>query len=182
MVIRKIIISFITFICLVGCCYNGIRNSYGLPRKKIKPLEKNINYEGIDTLALYEIYAYYGYNNISKEPLYFQKASENSYPYLSYLKFYKDGKLGLFVISKDSLNLNRDMFNPKKAKMGYYYLNGNKIKTKISTIGNCDLYISNGKGFVYQDTIKIENNTQHGSIYVKKNIPKQLLENWKPDW
>ena len=80
------------------------------------------------------------------------------------------------------LKLSREYFNPSKAKMGYYYINDKSIKTKISTIGDCTLYISKQIGIIKGDSIIIKDKYSHGSIYVKQNIPKEYLENWKPDW
>jgi len=178
-----VIFSIVVLICFMGCCYNGPTSPYGLPRKRIKILLKNIDYGGVDTLAVYKSYANYAYNNLSKKIIYFEKTDDNTYPYVSYLKFYENGKVGLFVISKkDTLNLKRCTFNPKMAKMGYYHITENKIKIKISTLANCNLYISRKKGYINEDTITIEGNNQHGSIYVKKKIPKEFLEDWLPDW
>ena len=58
-------------------------------------------------------------------------------------------KITLYKIKKTPLK-RRCFFNTQKAKMGYYYIEGNKIKTKISTIGNATLHISRKKGFIYK--------------------------------
>jgi len=154
-----------------------------LPRRKIRPLPENTDYSKIDTMALYKLDSYYFYNSLEKKINDFTKKENDSYPYISYLKFYSKGKLGLFVISKqDTLNLQRCFFNPQKAKMGYYYIEGNKIKTKISTIGNATLHISRKKGFIYNDSIDIRHHNFYGNIFIKRNVPKELLEGWEPDW
>jgi hypothetical protein len=91
--------------------------------------------------------------------------------------------MGLFIIlKKDTANLTREMFNPLKAKMGYYSITGDVIKTRLSTIGDCTLYISNKKGYVRNDTLSLEEKYHHGSIYIKKIVPDELLKNWSPDW
>ena len=152
-------------------------------RRKIRPLPENTDYSKIDTMALYKLDSYYFYNSLEKKINDFTKKENDSYPYISYLKFYSKGKLGLFVISKqDTLNLQRCFFNPQKAKMGYYYIEGNKIKTKISTIGNATLHISRKKGFIYNDSIDIRHHNFYGNIFIKRNVPKELLEGWEPDW
>ncbi|MBI1669906.1 hypothetical protein I7X29_15105 [Capnocytophaga sp. p1a2] len=134
-------------------------------------------------MALYKLDSYYFCNSLEKKINDFTKKENDSYPYISYLKFYSKGKLGLFVISKqDTLNLQRCFFNPQKAKMGYYYIEGNKIKTKISTIGNATLHISRKKGFIYNDSIDIRHHNFYGNIFIKRNVPKELLEGWEPDW
>lgn len=181
---RNYILTIFLYLAMVSCCYKGIYSENGLPRKKIKAFpEQNISIENIDTLAIYKTKINFAINKMSKEYIYFEKEDDNTYPYVGYLKFYKNNKLGLFIIPKaDSLNLSREYFNPSKAKMGYYHISGKKIKTKISTIGDCSLYISKQSGIIKGDSIIIMNNTNHGNIYLKKSIPKEYLENWKPDW
>ena len=181
--VRKIIILLILFVSTTACWYIGKTSEYGLPRRKIRPLPENTDYSKIDTMALYKLDSYYFYNSLEKKINDFTKKENDSYPYVSYLKFYSKGKLGLFVISKqDTLNLQRYFFNPQKAKMGYYYIEGNKIKTKISTIGNATLHISRKKGFIYNDSIDIRHHNFYGNIFIKRNVPKELLEGWEPDW
>lgn len=167
-----------------SCCFMGKRTLYGLPRKNISSLKGGeINYKLIDTFALYKAEIYYHYNTSLKKYSYYERADDNTYPYISYHKFYSSGKLGLFIIpKKDTAQLIREYFNPLKAKMGYYSVNNNILLTKIATIGDCSLYISNKKGYINGDTLKIENKHHHGTIYIKKNIPKELLKGWTPDW
>jgi len=181
--VKKIIVNFSLIILFNSCCYNGMVSEFGLPRKRINKLKPFMANNIIDTLALYKLSISYSINNISGEYVYFEKNADNSYPYISYMKFYPNGKLGLFVIRKtDTLNFERSFFDPRRAKMGYYWLEENILKTKISTIGDCSLYISNKKGVVIGDTIKLENHYKYGEIYIKKRVPKEFLENWKPDW
>ena len=162
----------------------GKRTVYGLPRKNISSLKGGEeNYKLIDTFVLYKAEIDYHYNTSLKEYSYYERADDNTYPYISYHKFYSNGKLGLFIIpKKDTASLTRNDFNPLKAKMGYYSITDNLIKTRIATIGDCSLYIANEKGYLRGDTLKIENKTHHGTIYIKKNIPKELITGWTPDW
>ena len=158
--VRKIIILLILFVSTTACWYIGKTSEYGLPRRKIRPLPENTDYSKIDTMALYKLDSYYFYNSLEKKINDFTKKENDSYPYISYLKFYSKGKLGLFVIS----------------------IEGNKIKTKISTIGNATLHISRKKGFIYNDSIDIRHHNFYGNIFIKRNVPKELLEGWEPDW
>ncbi len=180
--------NYIFIICscltIVSCCYNGKYSANGLPRKKVKEFpDKNISIENIDTLSIYKLKINFAINGQTNQYIYFEKEDDNTYPYVSYLKFYKNNKLGLFIIPKaDTLKLSREYFNPSKAKMGYYYISNKSIKTKISTIGDCSLYISKKNGTINGDSIIIKDNSNHGNIYLKQNIPKEYLENWKPDW
>jgi hypothetical protein len=168
----------------------GKRTIYGLPRKNISRLKGgDTNY--IDTTVLYKAaIAYLSNHSPSKQYShynrysYYEREDYNSYPYISYFKFYGNGKLGLFfILKKDTANLTRDDFNPLKAEMGYYTVNGNIVKTRISTIGAyCTLHISNEKGYIKDDTLSLENKNHHETIYLKKIVPNELLENWSPDW
>lgn len=142
--VNRGILYFILTVLVSGCCYIGKRTMYGLPRKRIQPLKGgNISDKYIDTTVLYKLAISYHYNTSLKKYSYFEAGNNISYPYISYLKFYSNGKLGLFVIPKnDTNNLTKDTFNPLKAKMGYYIFKNNVLSTKIATIGNCSLYIS----------------------------------------
>jgi hypothetical protein len=182
MVIKGILYIFLLSTFL-GCCYNGKVSEYGLPRKEIRRLKPSITYVKIDTLSLYKAVISFHFNNLSNEYTYFEKNDNNSYSYTSYLKFYPEGKVGLFIIPKaDTLQLERYLFNPSRAKMGYYWIEGASIRTRISTIGDCSLYISNKKGTIKGDSINLQDNTHHGNIYIKKQVSSELLKNWKPDW
>ena len=167
-----------------SCCYVGKRTMYGLPRKNIAPLKGDkISYKDIDTNAIYKLVIDYHYNTSLKQYSYYERADDNTYPYISYLKFYSNRKLGLFVIlKKDTMNLNRDVFNPLKAKMGYYSVTNNVLRTRIATIGDCSLYVSNEKGYIRNDTLMLEEKHHHGSISIKKEVPGEILKNWTPDW
>ena len=175
-------IFYITcFILLKSCCYSGIVSEYGLPRKAISKYNKS-SIMNIDTMSVYPHCAYFTYSKSDRKITDYNKEENSKYPYISYLKYYSNGKVGLFVISKTEI-LNRDAFNPKRAKMGYYYqYNTNNIRQKISTIGDCTLYISERQGYVKGDSIVLFDKYGHGNVYKKYNIPKKELSNWNPDW
>ena len=67
--------------------------------------------------------------------------------------------------------------------MGYFseYEKG-KIKQKISTIGDCTLYISEKNGTVEKDSIVLYDKNSFGYVYKKIKVPQEYLQNWKPDW
>ncbi|MBT2559802.1 hypothetical protein J7E50_17920 [Pedobacter sp. ISL-68] len=181
--VKKIFFGAGLLLHLSACCYTGVKTSYGLPRKAIRKLDVAGNYSSlIDTSAVYKIKTNFFYNKSLKKYTYYEKDSDTDYAYTSYFKFYGGGKLGLFIISKsDTAHLKREDFNPLKAKMGYFTIKENgEIQTRISTIGNCNLFISNEKGFVKGDSIVLERH--FGVIYEKKRLPKGILENWTPDW
>lgn len=178
--VRKVSYLFLVFI-LYSCCYTGIRSPNGLPRRKIHPLPMNTDYTLIDTMALYKIDYFYSRNGLTKEVSRHYKDIDNTYPYTSYFKFYAKGKVGLFIIpKKDTLHLERGLFNTEQAKMGYFYIDKNRIR--ISTIGDCNLYISNDKGSISKDTIDVINKNNIGIVHIRKEVPKELLEGWEPDW
>lgn len=177
------IIFVVIFMIITGCCYSGKVSKYGLPRKEIKKINGVSDYSKIDTTSIYKLEIDFAYNKLEKEYVYYEKSDNNTYPYSSFLKFYSNGKLGLFVIPKEEISkLNREHFNPERAKMGYYFVSGNLIKTRISTIGDSGLYISNKNGFIQNDSITIQDKNNYGGVYVKKIIDKNLLKIWKPDW
>ena len=168
----------------VSCCYNGIYSKDGLCRRKINDYKlKNTLIENIDTLAVYKEKINFALNTITKEYVYFEKSEENTYPYVSYLKFYPNNKLGLFIIAKsDTLKLTREHFNPSKATMGYYFLDGNKIRIKFSIVFQCSHQTLGEKGIINKDSITTLQSGHSGTIYVKRNVEKEYIENWKPDW
>ncbi|MEO6672652.1 MAG: hypothetical protein ABIN93_04420 [Ginsengibacter sp.] len=157
---------------------------YGLPRKNISLLkggDRTYNY--VDTNALYKLTINYLYNRGSKRYSYYERSDNNSYPYTSYYKFYSNGKVGLFVIAKkDTMNLTRNAFNPLNAKMGYYSVTGNAIKTKLETVNDCMFHLINERGHIGSDTLTLEDKNHHGNIYIKNMVPNELLKDWSPDW
>jgi hypothetical protein len=181
--VKRISILIISTFIITSCCYWGKTTEYGLPRRNIKGLGLTISYTGIDTMALYKSVYNFQYNTSTKKYSYLENEDDNTYPYISYMKFYSEGKFGLFVIPKrDTLDLKREFFNPLKAKMGYFTQDGTLLKTKLATIGDCTLYISKKSGSVNGDTIVLQDKRYHGSIYVKRQVSEELLKGWKPDW
>lgn len=181
--LKKIFFGASIVLFFSACCYTGVKTSYGLHRKAIPKLDRtNNHYNLIDTSSVFKIKTNFFYNKSLEKYTYYEKDSDTDYPYTNYLKFYGGGKLGLFIISKsDTANLKRDDFNPLKAKMGYYVVKENgEIQTRTSTIGNCNLFISNQKGVVKGDSIILERH--FGEIYEKKKLSKEILANWRPDW
>lgn len=189
--VRKIIILLILFVSTTACWYIGKTSEYGLPRRKIRPLPENTDYSKIDTMALYKSEVVYLYTTSlcgtkPKNIRIIEKEGEPYLPTITYLKFYSKNKVGVFILSKqESLNLQRSFFNPQKAEMGYYYVKGNdnKIEIKFSTIGAYStMQVNHRKGTIYNDSINIFGGNNIGEIYVKRNVPKELLEGWGPDW
>lgn len=176
----RVIFLVIVFMLLKGCCYSGAISQYGLPRKYISRYTKKVMIN-IDTTTIYREHAYFRFsksNNIKD----YRLVKENNYGYISFLKYYSNGKVGLFVIPKTEI-LNRNHFNPKRAKMGYYYQkNINDIVQKISTIGDCSLYISEKEGHVRGDSIVLYDKRGHSHVYKKHSVPKDFLLDWEPDW
>ncbi len=170
-------------VMLFSCCYSGIVSEYGLPRREIPKFknESNVIYD-IDTMAVYKLDAIFIYNSSLKKYSRYDKEDQSTYTYFSYSKYYSNGKLGLFIIEKNK-TLKREDFNPQKAKMGYFseYEKG-KIKQKISTIGDCTLYISEKNGTVEKDSIVLYDKNSFGYVYKKIKVPQEYLQNWKPDW
>lgn len=180
-VLLKVTIYIKCIVLLESCCYSGITSEYGLPRKIISKYNKN-TIVNIDTMAVYKYYAYFKYSKSDTKIMYYNKEENSKYPYISYLKYYSNGKVGLFVIPKTEV-LNRELFNPKRAKMGYYYqYNTDNIRQKISTIGDCSLYISEKEGYVKGDSIVLFDKYGHSSVYKKINISEENILNWNPDW
>lgn len=115
----------------------------------------------------------------------YERDDKNKYRYTSYLQFYNSGKVGLFIIhDEDTAKLTRSLFNPQKAKMGYYKIEGsNKLYTRSSTIGSSLMLIMNNSGYIKKDSIFLKNDKEnYGHIYIKKVVDPQLLSDWKPDW
>ena len=161
---------------IVSCCYTGLRSEYGLPRKSIEGYKNTYN-DIIDTMAVYYSYASFSSN-------YYQLSSENTYPYNAYSKFYSNGKVGLFIIEKET-PIEQYIFDSKKAKMGYYEVDSvGNIKIKRLTIGDCTLYISESFGFVRGDSIILyrKSHPQHGEVLKKIKLPKENIEEQYPDW
>jgi len=182
-IFQKSFLLALIFIVSYSCCYRGKSSDGGFPRRPIKQFpQKNVSVGGIDTLAVYKLNLIYSFNPYTKEYSYYEKDEKNTFPNTSYLKFYPNNKFGYFVIPKsDTAKLSRAHFNPQKAIMGYYYLDGNDIKIKTSFIGQCELVVLKSHSKIIGDSI-IESDKRKGRIYIKQNLPKDFFTNWKPDW
>ncbi|MGY0408206.1 MAG: hypothetical protein ACWIPJ_07620 [Polaribacter sp.] len=166
-------------------CYKGPKTEHGQPRKEIKiknTFNKNI-FEVIDTLAIYENITY-----IQNENVYPVENSRGKFN----LRFYNNGKFGAFSIGFDNKNfklipnykVSRKDFDPLKSQMGYYYSQNDKIYLKRLIINQCQIDVYESEIIVDGDTITQINLREKGSktVYVKRKVPKEFLENWKPDW
>lgn len=101
-----------------------------------------------------------------------------------YLKFYDNGKVGMF---QNLVDLKVENLNPKYAIMGYYCIDGKNNQQEF--VFN---HIQSGN-FISRDRLEIKNDTitsytietstggGHYNTYVKKNLPKEFLI-YKPDW
>lgn len=180
--VKNILSIIMASILIISCnCYRGARTEFGFPRRQIRPLDFISNYARVDTTCIYKRKIDFYYNSSTKSYGYYNNTDNNGSRNTTYLKFYPEGKFGLFVIAKtDTASLTRESFNPKRAKMGYYTVENGIIKTKLVTDGDCAIYISKKFGTIKGDTLSLDRNG-HGSLYVKSKIPYSFL-NWKPDW
>lgn len=179
------IIVFFSFSC---CCYNGKLTEYGHARiEKFKPYTKteidaNI-YSDIDTLSIYEhIYDIYAGKIYERDSLIGRE----------FLRFYSMGKASSFIsVGYDqtqfrnipNYEINKDDFNPLKSRQGYYYQKKNKLYLNHLIVRQCGVTGYLSEIIVKKDTIILipeELIIKH--VYVKRNIPKDFLEGWKPDW
>lgn len=178
----KAFFGLLAALLLASCCYTGLRSSEGLPRARMKSFGE-YGYAGIDTNAVYRVFENLHRNTQTGRIISRERAADNSYPYVSYLKFYPKGKFGLFVIPKgDIAALRRDHFDPRKAKMGYFGSDGDRLVTRLSTLGDCSLQISESKGKVTGDTLILFKKDGHGNVYLRQQVDPGLLQGWAPDW
>lgn len=188
--VKKLSVIFI-LLSLSSCCYRGMRNSFGSPRKimNVKKLVNNDIYTKIDTTSLYEL-KYYITNKGGLIP-------ENMDFGSTFLKFFKNGKVGEFGFGYDHKNYKpipnykcrRDDFNPKKFRMGYFYIDGNEIKMRKFGIKFCKRNLFVSKIEILGDTIIERIRTDallgeydEGRLYIKKSIDRKLIDGWYPDW
>ncbi len=183
--VRSIIIIYI-FSLLQSCfCYKGRFTGYGQPRKDIK-IDKTFNekvFEVIDTLAVYEDVVH-----IFNADSYRADNSKGK----KYMRFYDNGKFGVFGIGYDNKNyksipnyeMSRKDLDPQNSQMGYYYSDNNKIYAKRLIMNQCRVEVFENELIVKGDTIIAVNLGSRGgkSIYIKRKVPKDYLKNWKPDW
>lgn len=178
-------VRFSLFICLLiittSCCYNGLRNKEGL----IRVIEQNkYNYDQnvynyIDTTAIYL--------EFKEEIGGVSRNSQESQHH--FIIFYPNGKFGSFIKSQKSFNfknLNRDDFNPEKARMGFYSLKEKKLQMYYYTTNQCEKAkvrcIANFKSDTLSITYQNESIRNNKAYFIKHKVPNGFLENWKPDW
>lgn len=180
--VKQIFLLVSLSILLFSCCYNGVVSEYGLPRREITKFkdESKVIYD-IDTMVIYKLDANFFYNKSLQKYSYYKKVNSNSQ---IFYKFYSKGKLGYFRIrNEEVLKKDKNLFNPKKAEMGYYseYEKG-KLKLKFTTVFDCTFHIEEYEGYIESDSIVLYDMNKHGFVYKKDSISKTLLNGWKPDW
>lgn len=174
---KNVIFSGIIFSIILSC---ASINEYGKRRigfhiEKIKPNSNPQAYKIIDTSKVYlEISTINTFDNSNDS-----ERNENLKTNPTYLKFYKDGRVGEF----DNPDFDDiEDFNPRKAKSYLYELNKDKFIVQV--------YFNNpqcGECFVKQELIKISDDTlkitmgDYISTYIKKELPKSYLI-YKPEW
>jgi hypothetical protein len=179
-------LSIISFLLLSGCGYMGQKSIDGLPRKRFKGFESvQMKTDIIDTNAVYKLEMNFFLRSKKNRDTTYERDDQNKYRYTSYLKFYSSGKVGLFIIhDEDTARLTRSLFDPQKAKMGYYKIeDSNRLYTRSSTIGASRLKVIDKSGYIKKDSIFLKSDKEnYGFMYVRKAIDPQLLSGWKPDW
>ncbi len=162
MVRNSIIISLLI---VFGCCFPRLsREQY---KRKLKPftLQPNNNLEvfkKIDTLSAYKYLI-----------------TKNNLHYYSILKFYNNNRVGDFTLFENISN-NRETFNPINADLGIYMLKNDTLTIEWSMYrqGNANVFKHT---YIYKnDTFFSNKSNQH--IIKNKEIPKEWLQRWKPDW
>jgi hypothetical protein len=188
MVVRLLFLCFfITF--LNSCCITGKKNEFGYLRSTISEdkIFKDFKQVQIDTNHIYSLR--YNFSNS-----FIESADTLKYG-VSYLKFYQNGRGAKFTAIgeiNNSINqikdykTNRIDFDPNaKAKMGYVVKNHNKLYYYSLGTRECSKYWYISELEIYKDSIIMfhDHNKKNGSIWIKEySIPKEYLENWKPDW
>ncbi len=66
--------------------------------------------------------------------------------------------------------------------MGYYTMDGDILRTRTVTMGDGGVLIINKNGNINRDTLILKDKYNWGSIYVKKEVPNDLIKGWIPDW
>lgn len=179
---HQLVMICILFVFLTSCCYRGRTNEYNQIRTYIKLNSyRSLDiYKLIDTLVIYELDSYF-YNNQ------YYKSDINQGN--SFLKFYGNCKLSSFInIGKEKNHIyTRENFEPKNSRMGHFFVDEKKIiRAKIAVYNQCQKEILRCRIDVANDTLVLEYDNESinklKEIYIKKNIKKELLEDWQPDW
>jgi hypothetical protein len=188
--------AFIILLIFTGCtCYKGPVSEYGFFRKDIKPKNFAVDeriYDIIDTTVVYEMI---GYINLNNNMFYLYENHKLGY---SYLKFYANGKVSAFrrirskgesFILNPEPQLSRNDFDPAKSSMGYFFIDDDDKLILIFFFRhrNCYGYVDRSEFIIKNDTlIQMNIQTIDGKdlkvLNVKKNIPIEFIEGWKPDW
>lgn len=184
---------FILFLLLIVSCLSTFtkKNSAGNMRFGINRFSINAYnlypLSFIDTNAIYVNYASFYLNDSKKFSSgfsYFRKDEENNnFNYKGYIRFFSNGKVALYSISKDK-KLKISMFNPNEAKMGVYGFKKEDFLTEFLIRGDGGGTILKSK-LIYQnqDTLYFLSKVGSiGSIYVKLKDSDTLAKGWKPDW
>lgn len=164
-------------VSIVSC---GYINEYGKRRigfhfEKIKPNSDPLAYTIIDTSKLYlKISLINTFDNAYDS---IANAYLKSNP--TYLKFYKNGRVGEFI----NIYVNdMDDLNPKKANSHLYRYKKGKFNVQVyfkhPQCGEC--FIKQTLNKISNDTIQIMSGNNIAT-YVKMDIPKSYLK-YQPEW
>ncbi|MCF6348614.1 MAG: hypothetical protein L3J20_09995 [Flavobacteriaceae bacterium] len=169
--VRNLSILVLLLITLNSCF--SYKTKYGKKRFKynkftIKFNTNNNAYNIIDTSKIYKI--------ISSEEINYKKKLEIVTP--TYLKFYANGRLGIFQ-NYDKNNIKS--LDPKKSRMAIYNYTGDELIIQI--------YFNHpqGGGLVKSKLFRLEEDTlelkseNYLEKYKKLSLPKDFLI-YKPDW
>lgn len=160
-------VSLLLFLILMGCSlkFNEFNQKrYPISRFKIKPIENTAFYELVDTSSIYVLINIYNFSNL-----------EVKIP--NAIKFYKNGRVGMFKNSFDDLS----SLNPKKAEMGLYKLQKNKLEMEFITYSAQAGYFSIKSNIIIKGDTIFRNNGDFEYTYLKHPLPSEFLV-YKPDW
>ncbi|MBS4039494.1 MAG: hypothetical protein KGZ81_02725 [Flavobacteriales bacterium] len=163
-------IKHFTVLFLMLCISCTIRKNefnqkrYPISRFKIKPIENTAFYELVDTSSIYVLINIYNFSNL-----------EVKIP--NAIKFYKNGRVGMFKNSFDDLS----SLNPKKAEMGLYKLQKNKLEMEFITYSAQAGYFSIKSNIIIKGDTIFRNNGDFEYTYLKHPLPSEFLV-YKPDW
>ncbi|MBS4039493.1 MAG: hypothetical protein KGZ81_02720 [Flavobacteriales bacterium] len=160
-------VSLLLFLILMGCSvkFNEFNQErHPISRFKIKPIENTAIYELIDTSSIYVLINIYNFSNLKvKIP--------------NAIKFYKSGRVGMFKNSFDELS----SLNPKKAEMGLYKLQKNKLEMEFISYSAQAGYFSIKSNIIIKGDTIFENFGDFEYTYLKHPLPSEFLV-YKPDW
>jgi hypothetical protein len=171
MVRKFLVLCF--FFTLFSCI--SYRTEFGKKRfkmdlSKIKQIQNDSVFKVIDTTKLYETISSFSFGNNN----YVSDLKKR------YLKFYSNGKIGVFYY----FDINDiSSLNPKKADIGYYKYHNNKI------IMQTFFEHPQGGGYAKSECVINKNKNEYLELksddYLKKykiiDLPKEFLI-YRPDW